>query len=75
MSDVAEREFHWILWPFVAIWRMLTWVLRVTGRIVCAVLGIAFMAIGVAISLSIVAAPLGIPVAVLGMLLMIRALF
>lgn len=75
MSDAAEREIPWIFWPFVAVWRLLTWILRVTGRIVCALVGLVFTAVGVAISLSIVGAPLGVPMATLGILLMVRALF
>jgi len=75
MSDVAERPIPWIFWPVVAVWRLLTLILRITGRIICAVLGLAFMAVGVMIALSIVGAPLGVPIAVLGMLLLVRALF
>ncbi|MCI0516381.1 MAG: hypothetical protein L0Y45_00960 [Woeseiaceae bacterium] len=65
----------WILWPFHAVWRLLTLILEITGRIICAILGLVLMAAGVAISLSIVAAPIGIPMAVFGFLLLIRALF
>ncbi|HSD68348.1 MAG TPA: hypothetical protein VLB07_02290 [Woeseiaceae bacterium] len=54
---------------------MLTLILEITGRIICAILGLALMAAGVAITLTIVAAPIGIPMAVFGFLLLIRALF
>jgi hypothetical protein len=70
-----DRQIPWLLWPFYAIWRLLTLVLGITGRIICAVLGLALMAAGVAVTLSIVAAPIGIPLAVFGFLLLIRALF
>lgn len=70
-----DRQIPWLLWPFYAIWRLLTLILEITGRIICAVLGLALMAAGVAVTLSIVAAPIGIPVAVFGFLLLIRALF
>ena len=75
MAETADSRTPWILWPFVAIWRLLTFVLEVTSRIICAALGLVLCAIGVAISLSIVGAPLGVPLAVLGMLLIVRALF
>jgi len=75
MPDMAEQQIPWTFWPFVAVWRLLTFILKVTGRIICAVFGLAFMAIGVTIALSIVGAPLGVPIAVLGMLLLVRALF
>lgn len=70
-----DRQIPWLLWPFYAIWRLLTLILGITGRIICAILGLALMAAGVAVTLSIVAAPIGIPLAVFGFLLLIRALF
>lgn len=70
MSDVP-----FLLWPFYALWRLLTLIVNITGRILCAVLGLALMIAGVGISLSIVGAPLGVPLAAFGFLLLIRALF
>jgi hypothetical protein len=70
-----DRQIPWLLWPFFAIWRLLTLILEITGRIICAILGLALMAAGVAVTLSIVAAPIGIPLAVFGFLLLIRAIF
>ena len=64
-----------MLWPFAAVWRLLTFVLVLTGRLLCAILGLLIMAIGVAVTLSVVGAPLGVPLAVFGVLLVIRALF
>jgi hypothetical protein len=75
MSDIEDRGTPWILWPFVAVWRLLTMILALTGRIICAVLGLVFMAVGVTVSLSIVGAPLGVPLAAFGMLLLVRSLF
>jgi hypothetical protein len=75
LSDADEGGTHWLLWPFVAVWKLLTLILEVTGRIISAVLGLVFMAVGVTISLSVVGAPLGIPIAALGMLLLVRSLF
>jgi hypothetical protein len=75
MSDIEDRGTPWFLWPFVAVWRLLTMILALTGRIICAVLGLVFMAVGVTVSLSIVGAPLGVPLAAFGMLLLARSLF
>lgn len=74
MSD-SDRDVPILLWPFYAIWRLLTFVLKLVGRIVCALIGIAFMAAGVAITVTVLAAPIGIPLAAFGFLLVIRALF
>lgn len=70
-----DNDIPLLLWPFYAVWRLLTFILALTGRIICAILGLALMAAGVAITLSIVAAPIGIPVIVFGFLLLVRALF
>lgn len=75
MTDSNERKVPILLWPFYAIWRLLTLILNLVGRLVCALLGLALMAAGVAISLSIIGAPLGVPLAALGFLLLVRALF
>ena len=75
MSDPADNGVPILLWPVYAIWRLLTFILEVIGRLLCALLGIGLMAAGVAIAVTIVAAPVGIPIAALGFLLLIRALF
>ncbi len=74
MSD-DEKKFPWIVWPFYAIWRILTFILELTSRIIAAVIALALMAAGVSITLSVIGAPLGIPIAVFGFLLLVRALF
>ena len=75
MNDSSEARVPWILWPFYAIWKLLTLILNILGRILCALLGIALMMTGVAVALSVIGAPLGIPLAAFGFLLTIRALF
>lgn len=75
MSDSTDKGVPWLLWPFYAIWRLLTLILSITGRVIAALLGVVLMVAGVAIALSVVGAPLGIPLAALGFLLVVRALF
>lgn len=75
MNDSTQSNMSILLWPFYAIWRLLTFVLILIGRLVSALLGIGLMIAGVAITLSVVGAPLGIALASLGFLLLIRALF
>ena len=75
MNDSADSNVPWILWPFYAIWKILTLILNITGRIICALIGIAMMVAGVAVSMSIVGAIIGIPLASFGFLLSVRALF
>jgi hypothetical protein len=61
--------------PFVAVWRLLGALLKITGRIVLAVLGLAFMAVGLALVGTIIGAVLGIPLMVLGLAMTLRAVF
>jgi hypothetical protein len=75
MTDSSRNDVPILLWPFYAIWRLLTLILEMIGRLLCALLGIGLMAAGVAISLSIIGAPVGIPLASIGFLLLVRAIF
>ncbi len=75
MNDSTQSHVPVLLWPFYAIWRLLTFIISVIGRLLCALLGITLMVAGVAITMSVVGAPLGIPLASLGFLFLIRAVF
>ena len=75
MSDSKDNGIPLLLWPFYAIWRLLTFIVKAIGRLLCGILGIVLMAGGVTITMSVVAAPLGIPLAAFGFLLIIRAIF
>ena len=74
MSENEEKQIPWLLWPFYAIWRVVTFVFELTGRIISALIGLALMAAGVAITVTVVAAPVGIPIVAFGFLLLVRAL-
>ncbi len=75
MDNPDETRVPILLWPFLAIWRLLTFILNVVGRLLCAVLGLGIMIGGAVITMSVVGAPLGIPLAALGFLLLVRAIF
>ena len=72
---MSERDVPILLWPFYAIWRLLTFVLEMVGRLLCAVIGLGLMVAGTAIAITVLAAPVGIPIAAVGFLLVIRAIF
>jgi len=75
MSRTDDSKIHWFLWPFAAVWHLLGLVLSIIGRIVGIILGLGLMAVGIAFTMTVAGAPLGIPVAILGFLLMIRSIF
>ena len=59
----------------MAVWNLLALVLNITGRLLAGILGVAFMIAGIALTMTIGGAPVGIPFAILGFLLMIRSIF
>ena len=75
IGDMSDRDVPVMLWPFYAIWRLLTFVVEMVGRLICALIGLALMAAGTAITITILAAPIGIPIAAVGFLLLVRAVF
>ncbi len=76
MSHHAEtrHQAHWLLWPVVALWRLLAGIIDLTGRFVAILLGFIFFVVGVLVSLTIVGAIIGIPLALFGLLLVVRGL-
>jgi hypothetical protein len=75
IADMSDRDVPILLWPFYAIWRLLTFVVEIVGRLICALIGLALMAAGTAITITVLAAPIGIPIAAVGFLLLVRAVF
>ena len=76
---MTTQERHpgtpWYLWPFAAIWKLLTVIVEMTGRLLAMIIGIVFMIVGVLISLTIVGAIVGVPLAIVGLLLFIKGIF
>jgi hypothetical protein len=75
MNDSSNGRVPILLWPFYVVWRLLTLVVELIGRLLCGILGIGLMIAGVTITLSIIGAPLGIPLASVGFLLLVRSIF
>jgi len=70
-----EKHTPWYLWPFKALWNLLEVIIRLTGRLVAAVIGLVFMIVGFVLTITVLASPIGIPLIVFGFLLMIRGVF
>jgi hypothetical protein len=75
MPEKQEKKTPWFLWPFVALWDLLAFILNLTGRLVAAVLGLALMIVGIILTVTLIAAPVGIPLIIFGLLLMVRSIF
>ncbi len=71
----AKNNVPLLLWPFWALWRLVTAIIELTGRFVAIIIGVVLMIVGFLISLTIVGAIVGIPLGLFGFLLVLRGLF
>lgn len=74
-TSVKNTSVPWYLWPFWAIWRLLTLIVELTGRLIAVVLGLLLMVIGALVSLTVIGAVLGVPLIIIGFLLVLRGFF
>ncbi len=74
MSSTRSRT-PWILWPFVALGRLVAGIISLTGRLLAAVIGLVLMIVGVVLTVTIIGAIVGIPLLIFGFMLIVRALF
>ena len=70
-----KRRIPFLLWPFWALFQLVLWILKFTGRLVGAILGLVIAILGVVLSITIIGAIIGVPMVLLGIMLMIKAIF
>jgi hypothetical protein len=75
MMANSRNRVPWILWPFAALRDLLAFILGLTGRLVAAVLGLVLLIVGAVLTVLVITAWLGIPLAIFGFLLMVRSIF
>ncbi len=75
MTHHAKKHIPWFLWPFVAIWKLIAVIVEMIGRFLAMVLGVVFIIVGVIVSPTIVGAIVGVPLAIIGLLLLFRGIF
>ena len=75
MATQTKQHIPWYLWPFAAIWKLLAVIVEMTGRFVAMVLGIVLILVGFIVSLTIIGAIVGVPLAIIGLLLLLRGIF
>lgn len=76
MSDTSRMMPHsYLTWPFRMLWWVAGCLIHLTGCLLAVGLGILFMAIGLLLISSFFGAIIGIPLFILGTLLLIRGLF
>ncbi len=55
--------------------KLVEFILKFSGRMMAVILGLVFLAIGIALSLTIIGAIFGVPLAIIGFLMIIRGFF
>ena len=75
MTTTHKHHIPWYLWPFTALWQLLATIVGLTGRFVAMVLGLVFIIVGVLVSLTVVGAIVGVPMAIIGLLLFLKGMF
>ncbi|MHB1132595.1 MAG: hypothetical protein ACYC4L_09440 [Chloroflexota bacterium] len=66
---------NYLLAPFQMLWRLVTWFVALTGRLLAVLTGFLLLVAGVALTLTVVGAFVGIPLVALGLALIARGLF
>ena len=74
-AQPRRRGTPWYLWPFVALWNLVVLIVALTGRLLAVVLGLALLIVGAILTALIITAPLGLPLALFGLLLIVKGLF
>lgn len=74
-QEQEYRHVPWLFWPFVALWRMLAFILEATGRLVAVIIGVLLIIVGIILTVTVVGAILGVPLIILGFLLVLRGFF
>ncbi|MFZ5515627.1 MAG: hypothetical protein ACOY90_03255 [Candidatus Zhuqueibacterota bacterium] len=70
-----QARTPWILWPFKIFADLLTAIFTMTGRLVACIIGLVLTIIGAILIFTVIAAPVGIPLVLLGVLLLVRSIF
>ena len=72
---VRRRRIPLVLWPIVLLWRLATAVVKLIGILSALAVGAILMGIGWLLISTLAGAIIGVPLFVVGLLLVIRALY
>lgn len=73
--NAETKKVPWFLWPFWLVFQLALIILKVTGRIMGVVIGLVFLIIGIGLTATQIGALLGIPLIILGIMLMVHPVF
>jgi hypothetical protein len=72
---INTRNTYWLLKPFAWLWNLIARIVLFTGRMLAVIIGLVLMLLGVILTITIVGAIVGIPVFIIGLLLVVRGLW
>jgi hypothetical protein len=72
---IHPKNTHWLLRPFIWLWNLIATIVMLTGRFVAVLIGLVLILVGAILTVTVVGAIAGIPLLVLGVLLVIRGLW
>lgn len=75
MSYANARRTSLLLLPLVLIWRPVSMLVQITGILLALLIGFIFMVVGVALSMTVVGAVIGVPLLFLGVMITLRAIY
>jgi len=64
-----------LLFPFRVIWWVISFLFSLTGRLLGIIIGSVLMVVGLALTFTFVGAVFGIPIVILGLLLIVKSVF
>ncbi|MCB9456800.1 MAG: hypothetical protein H6671_12515 [Anaerolineaceae bacterium] len=75
MLSATPQSTSRILWPLKVIWRLVTLILRASGRLFAIILGLMLVLVGGLLASTGLLAVCGLPLVIFGFLLLVRGLF
>lgn len=64
-----------LFFPFILIWNFIEFIIKITGRLLAVILGFVLMIAGITLCVTVVGALIGVPLIVLGTVMIIRGFF
>lgn len=75
MASNTFQRTPLILWPVVAIWKIITKLVELTGILIALLVGFVLMVAGAILSMTVVGAVIGLPLMFIGAMITIRAIY
>lgn len=75
MTAHEKHQIPWYLWPFWIVWKFLATIVELVGRFTALVIGLVFILIGILLTITVIGSIIGIPLAIIGFLLLLKGIF